>query len=89
MGRPRKTAANDPMVARAVQLSAEGLSSAVIAVRLGTSRKNVDAWLRRAREEGEGAGDTPPRGIRRGQVPQGVQAPRGGAADHDRMGVLR
>ena len=63
MGRPRKTAANDPMVARAVQLSAEGLSSAVIAVRLGTSRKNVDAWLRRAREEGEGAGDTPPEGF--------------------------
>jgi len=52
MGRPRKTAANDPLVARAVQLAAEGLSTAVIAARLGTSRKNVDAWIRRAREEG-------------------------------------
>ena len=52
MGRPRKTAANDPLVARAVQLAAEGLSTAVIAARLGTSRKNVDAGSRRAREEG-------------------------------------
>lgn len=51
MGRPRKTAENDPMVARAVQLSAEGLSAAVIAARLGTSRKNVNAWIKKAREE--------------------------------------
>ena len=51
MGRPRKTAENDPMVARAAQLSAEGLSAAVIAARLGVSRKTVSAWLKRVREE--------------------------------------